>query len=92
MKPKPEDLTEVLRRLSLTTIAEHYEELGREAAREGLSHVEYLRRLAEAEAEAAARYERSVQRRTQAAHARQPSGDWAARMSSWKLRRSWRCS
>ena len=65
MKPKPEDLTEVLRRLSLTTIAEHYEDLGGEAAREGLSHVEYLRRLAEAEA--AARYERSVQRRTQAA-------------------------
>ena len=65
MKPKPEDLTEVLRRLSLTTIAQHYEDLGREAAREGLSHVEYLRRLAEAEA--AARYERSVQRRTQAA-------------------------
>jgi DNA replication protein DnaC len=65
MKPKPEDLKEVLRRLSLTTIAEHYEELGQEAAREGLSHMEYLRRLAEAEA--AARYERSVQRRTQAA-------------------------
>jgi DNA replication protein DnaC len=65
MKPKPEDLTEVLRRLSLTTIAEHYEDLGREAAREGLGHVEYLRRLAEAET--AARYERSVQRRTKAA-------------------------
>jgi DNA replication protein DnaC len=65
MKPKPEDLTEVLRRLSLTTIAQHYEELGREAARDGLGHVEYLRRLAEAEA--AARYERSVQRRTRAA-------------------------
>ena len=65
MKPKPEDLTEVLRRLSLTTIAQHYEDLGQEAAREGLSHVEYLRRLAEAEA--AARYERSVQRRTKAA-------------------------
>jgi len=65
MKPKPEDLTEVLRGLSLTTIAQHYEDLGREAAREGLSHVEYLRRLAEAEA--AARYERSVQRRTKAA-------------------------
>jgi DNA replication protein DnaC len=65
MKPKPEDLTEVLRRLSLTTIAEHYEDLGREAAREGLSHVEYLRRLAEAET--ATRYERSVQRRTKAA-------------------------
>jgi len=65
MKPKPEDLTEVLRRLSLTTIAQHYEDLGREAAREGLGHVEYLRRLVEAEA--AARYERSVQRRTKAA-------------------------
>jgi len=65
MKPKPEDLTEVLHRLSLNTIAQHYEDLGREAARDGLSHVEYLRRLAEAEA--AARYERSVQRRTKAA-------------------------
>lgn len=65
MKTKPEDLTEVLRRLSLTTIAQHYEDLGREAAREGLAHVEYLRRLAEAET--AARYERSVQRRTKAA-------------------------
>jgi len=65
MKPKPEDLTEVLRRLSLTTMAQHYEDLGREAAREGLSHVEYLRRLAEAEA--AARYQRSVRRRIQAA-------------------------
>jgi DNA replication protein DnaC len=65
MKPKPEDLTEVLRRLSLTTIAQHYEDLGREAAREGLGHVEYLRRLVEAEA--AARYARSVQRRTKAA-------------------------
>ena len=65
MQSKPEDLTEVLRRLNLTTIAQHYEELGREAAREGLGHVEYLRRLAEAEA--AARYERSVQRRVKAA-------------------------
>jgi DNA replication protein DnaC len=65
MKPKPEELTEVLRRLNLTTIAQHYEDLGREAARDGLCHVEYLRRLAEAEA--SARYERSVQRRTKAA-------------------------
>ena len=65
MNPKPEDLTEILRRLNLTTIAHHYEDLGREAAREGLGHVEYLRRLAEAET--AARYERSVHRRTQAA-------------------------
>jgi len=65
MKPKPEELTTILRRLSLTTIAQHYEDLGREAARDGIGHVEYLRRLAEAEA--AARYERSVQRRTKAA-------------------------
>ena len=65
MKPKPEELTEVLRHLSLTTIAQQYEDLGREAAREGLCHVEYLRRLAEAEA--AASYERSVQRRIKAA-------------------------
>jgi len=65
MKTKPEELTEILRRLSLTTVVQHYEQLGKEAAREGLSHVEYLRRLVEAEA--AARYERSVQRRTKAA-------------------------
>lgn len=65
MKAKPEELTEILRRLSLTTVVQHYEQLGKEAAREGLSHVEYLRRLVEAEA--AARYERSVQRRTKAA-------------------------
>jgi DNA replication protein DnaC len=66
MKPKPEDLTEVLRRLSLTFFAQHYEALGQETARKQLGHVEYLRRLAEGEA--AARYERSVQRRTKAAH------------------------
>jgi DNA replication protein DnaC len=66
MKPKPEDLTEILRRLSLTFIAQHYEDMGRDAAREQLGHVEYLRRLAAGEA--AARYERSVQRRTKAAH------------------------
>jgi DNA replication protein DnaC len=65
MKPKAEDLTEILHRLNLTTIAQHYEDLSHLAAREGLGHVEYLRRLAEAEA--AARYERSVHRRTQAA-------------------------
>jgi DNA replication protein DnaC len=65
MKPKPEDLTHILRHLSLTFIAQHYEDMGREAAREGLGHVDFLRRLAEAEA--SARYERSVQRRTKAA-------------------------
>ena len=52
MNQKPEDLTEVLRHLSLTTIAQQYEDMGRSAAREGLGHVEYLRRLAEAEAAA----------------------------------------
>ena len=66
MKPKPEDLTEILRRLSLTFVVEHYEAMGQEAAREQLGHVEYLRRLAEGEA--ATRFERSVQRRTKAAH------------------------
>jgi DNA replication protein DnaC len=66
MKPTPEDLTETLRRLNLTFVAQHYEAMGQEAAREQLGHVEYLRRLAEGEA--AARYERSVQRRTKAAH------------------------
>ncbi len=65
MKSKPEALTDILQRLNLTTIARHYEELGQDAAREGLTHVEYLHRLAEAEA--AARYERSVLRRTKAA-------------------------
>ena len=66
MKPKPEDLTETLRRLSLTFIAEHYEAFAQDAAREQLDHVDYLRRLAEGEA--AVRYERSVQRRIKAAH------------------------
>ena len=66
MKHEPEELALILRRLSLTTIAQHYEEMGQEAAREGRGHVDYLRRLAEAED--AARYERSVERRTHAAH------------------------
>ena len=66
MKVKPEDLQETLQRLSLSFFAQHYEVMGQEAAREQLGQVEYLRRLAEGEA--AARYERSVQRRTKAAH------------------------
>lgn len=66
MKTKPEDLTQILRRLSLTFIAQHYETTAQEAARDSLGHLEYLRRLAEGEA--AARYERSVQRRINAAH------------------------
>ena len=65
MKPKPEELTEILSRLSLTFMVQHYETMAQEAAREQLSHVEYLRRLAEGEA--AARYERSVQRRLKSA-------------------------
>ena len=65
MKHAPEELAILLRRLGLTTIAQHYEQMGQEAAHEGRSPVEYLRRLAEAED--AARYERSVQRRTRAA-------------------------
>ena len=65
MKPKPEDLTTILQRLCLAFVAQHYEAMGQEAARAQLGHVEYLRRLAEGEA--AARYERSVQRRTKAA-------------------------
>ena len=65
MKPKPEDLTTILQRLSLAFVAQHYEAMGQEAARAQLGHVEYLRRLAEGES--AARYERSVQRRIKAA-------------------------
>lgn len=65
MKPKPEHLTDLLRHLGLTFVAQHYESMAGEAAREQLGHVEYLRRLAEGEA--AARYERSVQRRLKAA-------------------------
>ena len=65
MKSKPEDLTETLCRLNLAFIAEHYEAMGKEAARDQLAHVDYLRRLADGEA--AERYDRSVQRRTKAA-------------------------
>jgi DNA replication protein DnaC len=65
MMTTPEDLTLLLHRLSLITIAQHYEDMAHDAAGDGLSHVDYLRRLAEAES--AARYERSVLRRTKAA-------------------------
>src|SRR3990172_4816998 len=61
MKSKPEDLTQTLRRLSLTFVAQNYDAMAQDAAREQLTHVDYLRRLAEGEA--AARYERSVKRR-----------------------------
>jgi len=62
MKRKPtQQLSETLRKLSLTTMVEHYETLAQEAARDQLGHVEYLKRLADIEI--AARYERSVARR-----------------------------
>ena len=55
------DLDETLRKLNLTTVVEHYEQLAKDAASQQLSHVEYLGRLADIEAQA--RYERSVARR-----------------------------
>ena len=55
------ELPETLRKLNLTTMVEHYEDLAQEAARKQLGHVEYLARLADIES--AARYERSVARR-----------------------------
>jgi DNA replication protein DnaC len=62
MKSKPTtDLGETLRKLNLTTMVEHYEELAKDAASKQLSHVEYLGRLADIESQA--RYERSVARR-----------------------------
>jgi len=62
MKRKPAtDLSDTLRKLSLTTMVEHYESLGKEAARDQWHHVEYLSRLANIEL--SARYERSVERR-----------------------------
>jgi len=65
MKPPPDQLASLLHRLSLTAIAQHYESMALDAARTGLSHVDFLLRLAELEA--AARYDRSVLRRTKAA-------------------------
>jgi len=62
MKRKPKtDLHETLRKLSLTTMVDHYEQLAQDAARDHLGHVEYLARLTDIEL--AARYERSVARR-----------------------------
>jgi len=62
VKRKPiSNLSDTLRKLSLTTMQEHYEALAQEAARDQLDHVEYLRRLADIEI--ATRYERSVARR-----------------------------
>ena len=55
------DLSEPLRKLNLTTMAQHYESMAQEAARDHLGHVEYLARLTDSET--AARYDRSVARR-----------------------------
>lgn len=66
MKRKPTtDLSDTLGKLNLTTMAQHYEPLAQQAARDQLGHVEYLTRLAEIEI--AARYERSVGRRVKRA-------------------------
>ncbi len=62
---KTETLKQNLKQLHLTRIAALYEPMAATAAREATSHVEYLQQLVEAEA--AARYERSVARRTRAA-------------------------
>lgn len=62
---KTETLKQTLKQLHLTRIAALYEQMAATAARETTSHVEYLQQLVEAEA--AARYERSVARRTRAA-------------------------
>lgn len=60
-RPPTTHLTETLCQLRLITMAQQYEPLAQHAAREQLGHVEYLQRLADAEL--AARYERSVDRR-----------------------------
>jgi len=54
-------LSEQLQYLKLTTILEHYPQEARTAAERHLSHVQYLARLVDAEAQA--RQDRSVQRR-----------------------------
>ncbi len=65
MKNHKQPLDRLLRSLCLTAIAEHYEPLAQAAAREHITHVEYLRQLAEIEVDA--RYGRSVKRRIKAA-------------------------
>ena len=61
MNPQLAELPRHLCDLNLRHMAEHYESLAQEAAREQFGHVEYLARLVAGEA--AARYERSVARR-----------------------------
>jgi len=66
MSPKRDELPQNLRYLNLAYIAQNYEPLAEAAAREHLGHVDYLARLVAGEA--AARYERSVERRVKRAH------------------------
>ncbi len=60
-RPRTTTLPDTLHKLNLATMAQQYEPLARDAAREQLGHVEYLQRLADAEL--AARHGRSVERR-----------------------------
>lgn len=64
-RPKTTTLPDTLHKLNLATMAQQYEPLAQDAAREHLGHVEYLQRLADAEL--AARHGRSVERRIQRA-------------------------
>ena len=65
MSPKHDELPQNLSYLNLTHIAQHYEPLAQEATREHLGHVDYLSRLVAGEA--AARYERSIERKVRRA-------------------------
>ncbi len=65
MSPKPNELPDNLRYLSLPHIAQHYEDMAQEAVREHWGPVAYLDRLVSGEA--AARRERSIVRRVRQA-------------------------
>lgn len=65
MSPKHDELPQNLLYLNLIHIAQHYEPLAQEAAREQLGHVEYLARLVAGET--SLRYERSVERKVRRA-------------------------
>ena len=54
-------LTEVLRKLNLTTMLNHHEQLAEDAARNNLGYLPYLKQLADIETQA--RSERSIERR-----------------------------
>ena len=65
MSPKHDDLPKNLRYLNLPHIAQCYEQMAEQAAKENVGHVDYLARLIAGEA--GARYERSVERRVKRA-------------------------